>query len=177
MNRVSNCFDVRCCKEIIYGFDSINNDLEQLLEAYSSEVKRLSRDENQTQNIISPIQVPHSKIVLVLKKCIVLPTLALIDQFDSVAPFYKHSFWSEESETRALLSTKIRSKTAKALSRGNDGGAYFDLPITAKCIEKVILGPEFSESDITILNTIDGQIGFDELKTEKSSGTGVITNK
>lgn len=80
-------FDVKKCDRIIYGFDRINPHLERILNIFSSEVETLSRDEDQAQNLIAPIQIPLTKKELVLKKCIVVPMLHLVDSFDIIAPF------------------------------------------------------------------------------------------
>ena len=170
-------FDVKCCKEIVYGFDCINNVLEEYMDAYSKEVNEMSHDEDQTQKLVPPIPIPFTNKVMELKKCIVIPTLRLIDKIDAAAPFFKHSFWFEECETRALLSTKNEGAVAKTLSKYPDGSAYFDLQITDKCINRVILGPEFSEDDSRILRSLDAKIKFEDLTTIPSIGTGVITNR
>lgn len=177
MKNSAQQFDVKRCQKIVYGFDSINAVLDKYMDTYSKEVYEMSQDEDQTQNIIPPIPIPFTQKVMELKKCIVIPTLRLIDRIDATAPFFKHSFWHEECETRALLSTKKGSKFAQTLDRYSDGSAYFDLPITKDCISKIILGPEFSESDIEVLKLLDAQIAFDELTTTPSEGTGVITNR
>ena len=170
-------FDVKRCQEIIYGFDSINLVLEKYMDTYSKEVKELAQDKDQTQNIIKPIPIPFTNKVMELKKCIVIPTIRLIDRIDAAAPFFKHSFWYEECETRALLSTKKGSTLAQTLNAYSDGSYYFDLEISDKCISRVILGPEFSEEDKQILKALDSKIKFDDLITIPSSGTGVITNR
>ena len=103
--------------------------------------------------------------------------LKLVDRIDIAAPFFKHSFWFEEEETRALLSVKKGSKFAKNIDRDSNGSAYFDLPITIDCIDRVILGPEFSNDDIRIVSEIKGAILFEDLYTSSSNGTGVITNR
>ena len=177
MNNVSGTFDVRRCHGIIYGFDRINHYLEKIMDIFSMEVDDLSKDENQSQNIIAPIRVPFTQIEMTLKKCLVLPMLHLIDMFDSIAPYFKHSFWREECETRALLSIKTGSKKVKDLGTYPDGSKYFDLSISGECITKVILGPEFSENDISELLSISGAIPFSSLVTEPSEGTNVITNR
>ena len=99
-------FDVKRCQEIIYGFDRINNYLEEYVDIFSNEVEEMSHDEDQSQNIIKPIPIPLTNTVLDFKKCIVYPLLKLVDRIDVAAPFFKHSFWFEEEETRALLSVK-----------------------------------------------------------------------
>lgn len=177
MEAYASQFDVKLCQEITYGFDNIDPLLEKHMNAYSNKVREMSYEKDQGQNIIPPIQIPLTKKVLEFKKCIVIPTLQLIDKIDTAAPFIKHSFWQEECETRALLSTKKESEFAKTLKKNFDGSTYYDLQIKNSCISKVILGPEFSEEDKQILFSLDAKITFDKLKTVPSNGTGIITNK
>lgn len=177
MDNGAKIFDIRKCQNIIYGFDEIDERLEQIMDDFSKEVQKLSRDEDQTQNIIKPIPIPFTDKVLVLKKSIVIPLFHLIDKFDVIAPYYKHSFWHEECETRALLLMKLRDNSASNIKTYENGSKYFDLPIDKVCISNVILGPEFSDADIKELKSIDGKIKFKELYTKLSEGTGVITNK
>ena len=177
MNANGLFFDDKSCQEIVYGFEKIDPQLEKLVEEFSAEVDKLSKDDDQTQNIIKPIPVPLTRKEVVLKKCIVIPVLHLSDKFDRTAPFYKHAFWGEESEIRAVLSMKTGSKYAMELSEYDDGSRYYDLKISPDSINKVILGPEFLPEDVMEVSKVDGNIAFDMLQTEMSSGTGVITNR
>lgn len=170
-------FDIKRCDKIIYGFDTIDRYLEEFLCVFSKEVEEMSKDKDQSQNIIPPIKIPFTRKEIVLKKNIVLPMLNLVDAFDTMAPFFKHSFWREENETRALLSAKVGSKVAKKLASYGDGSRYFDLPISLDCISRVILGPEFSESDAEELVSVSGRISFEALHKEHSEGTNIITNR
>lgn len=54
---------------------------------------------------------------------------------------------------------------------------YFDLLLDEKCINKVILGPEFSDEEIAELSALNGAIPFEKLCVEKSIGTNFITNR
>lgn len=177
MNSVSGIFDVRRCHGIIYGFDRIDQYLEKIMNIFSMEVDDLSKDENQDQNIIAPIPVPMTRLEIKFKKCIVHPVLHLIDMFDSLAPYFKHSFWREECETRALLSIKVKSEKIQELGEYSDGSKYYDLSISEQCISKVILGPELLDSDVSDLQSVSGVISFCNLRTEPSEGTNVITNR
>ena len=112
-----------------------------------------------------------------IKKCIVIPTIRLMLEIDKVTPFFKHSFWCEECETRALLSIKVSDNRVNNLKKYDDGSAYFDLPISCECFNKVILGPELCEDDIKELKAINGKIIYENLETIISEGTGVITNR
>ncbi len=177
MEQQMETFDIVRCQKIIYGFDKIHISLDSILNRFSADVETLSKDEDQSQDIIKPIAIPFTKKELVLKKCLVFPLLKLVDDFDAVAPYYKHSFWREECETRALLSIKAGGKKARELYTYTDGSRYFDLPISKDCITKVILGPEFSVEDTETVREIKGQILFDELLSVSSEGTNIITNK
>lgn len=177
MEKESEIFDIRRCQRIIYGFDTINQHLETIMEEFSKEVEVLSKDPNQEQNIVPPIPIPMTRVKMHLKKCLVYPMLHLNNSFDGIAPFFKHSFWREECETRALLSIKQKSKMIDKLGEYNDGSRYFDLSISTECINKVILGPEFSAEDNEIVSSLRGKIAFSDLISEFSEGTNVITNR
>ena len=177
MENESDIFDIRRCQRIIYGFDTINQHLDAIMEAFSKEVKVLSKDQNQEQHIVPPIPIPMTRIEMHLKKCLVYPLLHLNNNFDAIAPFFKHSFWREECETRALLSIKQKSNMIDKLGQYSDGSRYFDLNISAECINKVILGPEFSTEDIETVSSLPGKITFSDLISEFSEGTNVITNR
>lgn len=170
-------FDIKDCRRVTYGFESIKDYLGQIMDVFSRNVERLSKDENQKQDIIPPIHIPFIKKALELKKCIVFPLLELIDEFDTSAPFIKHSFWKEECEIRALLSMKKANKNVNKLGKYEDGSCYFDLLIDEKCINKVILGPEFSDEEIAELSALNGAVSFEKLCAEKSIGTNIITNR
>ena len=177
MKKSAPFFDVKKCEKIIYGFEKINPHLERMLNTFSLEVETLAKDEDQTQNLIAPIPIPFTGKELVLKKSIVFPMLHLIENFDTVAPYFKHLFWREECEMRALLSVKKGSANVEKIPAYEDGSRYFDLPIPLECISKVILGPELSESELDELNTIGGEIPFSGLLTVPSDGTNIITNR
>ena len=177
MKSTKNIFDYIDCKKIIYGYEDMAKDIDNIMNRFSHEVKTLSKDSDQSQNIIPPISLAPLRSEIVLKKCIVIPTIKLIETFDVVAPFYKHEFWSEEDETRALLSIKKLSKKIASLKKHSDDSYCYDLPITKTCISKIILGPEFSNEDINELISINGKIKFDHLYFEHSNGAGVITNR
>ena len=112
-----------------------------------------------------------------LKKCFVFPVLNLLKKIDSTAPYFKHEFWHEEKEIRALLSTNKDSDFGKTINKCQDGSAYFDLTIDKECISKVILGPEFGDDEMKEIESIECKIPFKELSTEPSLGTDVITNR
>lgn len=177
MKNSAGIFDVKECRHITYGFEGIKDYLEQIMDEFSARVERLSKDKDQKQDLIPPIHIPLTHKVLELKKCIVIPMLELIDEFDTSAPFIKHSFWKEECEIRALLSMKRANKNVRKLGKYEDGSYYFDLSINENCITKVILGPEFSDEEIEELGALCGVISFEKLSIEKSIGTNIITNR
>ena len=72
MNNSAKIFDIKECKNITYGYEGIRDYLEQIIDDFSTEVERLSKDKDQRQNIIQPISIPVIHKALVLKKCIVL---------------------------------------------------------------------------------------------------------
>lgn len=177
-NIIVNCdfgFDLKCINRISYGFDDIDSQLEEEFSTYSKKVELLSKDDDQHQSIIKPISVFN--MIITLKKCIVYPTLELMDRIERKAPFLKASFWREEKEVRALLSTKRIGEVADKLCKYEDGSCYYDLQITKNCISKIILGPEFSEEDKDELLKLDAKIHFGDLNIMPSEGTGIITNK
>lgn len=180
MERADSVFDKKMIHNIVYGYDLVEPIINELLKGYSKRVEELSQDENQEQDIIPPIIVPilvRRAIELRLKKCIVIPTLEILDQFDIWAPFFKHDFWIEEDEKRAVLSAKSKHQDIEKIGKYEDGSRYYDLSITSDCIKKIILGPEFSKRDANILKGISGKITFEMLDCEDSTGVGVITNK
>ncbi|MBP3196981.1 MAG: hypothetical protein J6N21_08240, partial [Butyrivibrio sp.] len=154
-----------------------------LMENFSKEVKELQKDNDQSQELIPPIRTQLFSTVYEfnLKKCLVYPVINLLDGFDKLSPFCKHSFWNEEKEVRAVVSLK---KAAIDVNGGvqhysDDGQGYYylDLPITTKCISKVILGPEFTKTDMSTLKNRDYKIKIERIKKAKSNGTGVIINR
>lgn len=177
MKSFAEIFDVKDCRSITYGFEGIKDYLEQIMNVFSEDVERLAKEKEQKQDIIPPIHIPLINKVLELKKCIVIPLLGLIDKFDTLAPFIKHSFWKEECEIRALLSMKKASENIQKLGRYEDKSYYFDLPINSNCIKRVILGPEFMDEEIEELRVLNGSISFDGIQIEKSIGTNIITNR
>lgn len=177
MNNSAKIFDIKECKNITYGYEGIRDYLEQIIDDFSTEVERLSKDKDQRQNIIQPISIPVIHKTLVLKKCIVIPIINLIDEVDTQAPFIKHIFWKEECEIRALLSMKRTNKNECKLGKYGDGSYYYDLSINENCITKVILGPEFSDEEIEELRSLGGKIRFEKINIEKSMGTNIITNR
>ena len=170
-------FDINCYHKVVYGFQHIDTLIEEYVQEYSEEFKKLSNDADQKQSIVKPIIVKELNLKVDLKKCFVFPALKLLNKIDSTAPFFKHEFWHEEKEIRALLSTNKDSDFGKTINKCQDGSAYFDLTIDKECISKVILGPEFGDDEMKEIESIECKIPFKELSTEPSLGTDVITNR
>lgn len=170
-------FDINCYHKVVYGFQHIDALIEKYVQEYSEEFKKLSNDADQKQSIVEPIIFPEFNLTVDLKKCFVFPVLNLLKKIDSTAPYFKHEFWHEEKEIRALLSTNKNSDFGKTINKCQDGSAYFDLTIDKECISKVILGPEFGDDEMKEIESIECKIPFKELSTESSLGTDVITNR
>ena len=170
-------FDINCYHKVVYGFQYIDTLIEEYVQEYSKEFKELSNDVDQKQSIVKPIIVQELNLKADLKKCFVFPALKLLNKIDSTAPFFKHEFWHEEKEIRALLSTNKNSDFGKTINKCQDGSAYFDMTIDKECINKVILGPEFGDDEMKEIESIECKIPFKELSTEPSLGTDVITNR
>lgn len=160
---------------ITYGVDNIANILLKQLSEFLREVDELSDDPDQNQDIIKPIRFTPllSTYEFKLKKSIVYPTINLMGIIAASAPFYKHEFWNEEAEYRLSLcvdSTNI----PKDISEFSDGSRYVDLNITEDCIDHIILGPEFSDSENDIINNSSNSIDFSKVTKKTSLGTGII---
>jgi len=178
MEASNTIFDKSMIHDIVYGYELVTPIINELLTEYSEHVELLAKDDNQEQDIIPPIIVPllvRRAIEFKLKKCIVIPTLEILDVFDTWAPFFKHEFWSEEDEKRAVLSTSLCNK--EKISKYEDGSCYYDLNISSECIKCIILGPEMSDKDREELRNISGKIQFESLDCIDSIGKGIITNK
>ncbi len=178
-----NSFDFKMTMPVRYGDKEADKAIEELICSYRKEIEELSKDADQTQDLIEPIRIPmfYKYLEIKLKKCIVYPILYFLDRFGKLSPFYKHSFWREEEEVRSVLSFKKvdieKNEKIQKESKNDQEYYYFDLPINKKCISKVILGPEFSEEDKNNLNGDEFIIKLKELNIDLSEGTGVITNR
>lgn len=182
IEKITIC-DYKMIMPIMYGDQNADQVVSLLMENFSKEVKELQKDNDQSQELIPPIRTQLFSTVYEfnLKKCLVYPVINLLDGFDKLSPFCKHSFWNEEKEVRAVVSLK---KAAIDVNGGvqhysDDGQGYYylDLPITTKCISKVILGPEFTKTDMSTLKNRDYKIKIERIKKAKSNGTGVIINR
>ena len=111
-----------------------------------------------------------------LKRSIVETLGSFIESIDKTAPFFKHGFWSEENEYRAVLHRHIAIPNTGGIVKGDIDNEYIDLPISKDFIDYVILGPCFSENDTKVLNEIkDFKLEFSNLEKKYSHGTGIIT--
>lgn len=134
---------------IDYGDQRIRIWLNNWLKEAVSEMWALSKDPDQSQNIIPTIPVT-SKTGLDLRKSLVIPMLHFMQKVEAYSPFYKHEFWNEEKEVRAsLLITNGRLPNYKDISQCDDGSKYCDISITPDCIDHFILGPEFDDQNLS----------------------------
>ena len=86
---------------------------------------------------------PHFKTIA-LKKCFVQAVFSFIRNIEITAPIFKHSFWHEESEYRAVLCRHKSMDNATAIVKGSESNLFVDLPINCDMIDNIILGPTFS---------------------------------
>ena len=175
----NSVFDWISIKPIEYGYEKMIPVIEKCIRDFNIQYNDLKDDLCQEQDLVSPLEVVafSKKILLSFKKSIVLPTLNIMDIFEKNAPFYKHSFWMEEKETRALLSINRNSKKFYMIPKDENKNYFWDLHIDNRVIRKVILGPEFNEDDINEVKEIESVIDFKNLIIEKSNGTNIITNQ
>lgn len=97
-------------------------------------------------------------------------------KIDVLSTFFKHEFWSDEAEVRASLC--FHKNKVPVQVKTTDGYMYFDMPITAECIDHIILGPEFGEDDKKeIASHAEYKLNFEALIKRPSIGTGVIRSK
>lgn len=176
LENVGDEYVFKTLEPIMYGDGKIFSFLNDSLKEYLWEYYELKKDEDQHQDIVPTITVElfGGKVMTIdLQKCIVLPAVKLIKKIENYSPLFKHDFWKEESEIRAVLSVnKEKMKSINIHKTDND--YYYDLGINNDCIKKVILGPEFNDEEIEQLKNLKGKIDFSLLKTEKSNGTNVI---
>ena len=162
---------------IDYGDQRIRILLNNWLKEAVAEMWELSKDPDQSQNIIPTIPVT-SKTGLDLKKSLVIPMLNFMQKVEAYSPFYKHEFWHEEKEVRAsLLITNGRLSNYKDISQYDDGSKYCDISITPDCIDHFILGPEFDDANLSeIKQHTEYKLNICDFELKRSLGTGVIRN-
>lgn len=163
-------------KNIFYDKNSRKKFIDEKLEEFDKCVEELAKDSNQDQDIIPKQRFiyPSGKrgIEIKLRKCIVVPMMKFLNDLQIMSPLFKHEFWNEEMETRALF-----CKQENGLGKLSDGAHFYDVHIPADVFDKVILGPEFSDGDMRILQSQDNVIDISKLQFEHSRGTGVITSQ
>ncbi len=177
MNVKNDIFDWISIEPIKYKKSERDSLFKKSTDLFNKMYLDLKDDPDQSQSIVKPTIIRIGKQIqeLSFKKCVVIPMMNMMDIFGKYSPFYKHEFWEEEKETRALLSIPKQSPNVKKIEY--DDSYYYDLPISKELISRVILGPEFNKKDMDILKEIDGKIRIDDLKTTKSLGTGIIVNR
>lgn len=166
---------------IQYGVEKAKRQLNNWFSEACVQVKELSKEHDQSQDLIAPIVIPRiftdePWMEVKLRKSLVLPTIDLISKVDAFSPFFKHEFWSDENEIRASLCFH-KGKIPKLVEKAPDG-MYFDMPITLNCIEFVILGPEFTSTELNEITThTDYKLDFEAIDKKPSIGTGIIRSK
>ena len=88
-----------------------------------------------------------------LKKCLVIPVMDFMKKVEAYSPFFKHEFWREEAEVRAALLISNASLSRFDISEYDGGVKYYDVEISADCIDHIILGPEFDESSFAEIDS------------------------
>lgn len=173
------------CKQIylqpiIYGRDKAKEMLNNWFGEACEKVRILSKEQDQSQDIIKPLVItgltgkPLKEIKL--KKCLVYPMRELNGKVDAFSPFFKHEFWRDENEVRASMCFHKENVSSKIMSDGEY--MYYDVPITADCIDHIILGPEFSGEDISeIRSHNEYKLNFEKIAKKASIGTGIIRSK
>lgn len=164
-------------KNIDYGDAKLKFLLNEWLKEAALDSLNLSKEPDQSQNIIPPILATR-KTELHIKKCLVFPTLDFIQKVEEYSPFFKHQFWHEEKEVRASLFIKKGNiKKYKTISQYDDSSYYCDISITPDCIDHFILGPEFNEKNLSeIKQHKEYKLNICDFELKYSVGTGVIRN-
>lgn len=152
-------------KEAIYNRKESNSVIDNLLNTTYEDYKKLKLDPDQSQNYIKPTIKYGSEYKL--KKCFVEPALEFYNKIDFYAPLFKHDFWDEENELRAVLARKYKEKEN-----------HIDMKITEGLIDHIVLGPDFTDEEEKVLKSInDCKLHYDKLKIVRSKGTGVIRSR
>ena len=169
-------FDYVDLQPIMYGDSNIYTFLNDILKTYLKDYHELMKDKDQHQDIVPTIRIPLATRVIEidLKKSIVYPAITLTNNIENVAPLFKHQFWKEEEEIRAIFSVKSAKISDTPMQCDGDNNYFFDLPINEECISKIILGPELAVEELQELESLKGKIDFTVLEKEESEGTGVI---
>lgn len=169
-------FDYADIKPIMYGDSKIYMFLNDVLKMFLKEYYDLKSDTDQKQDIVPPIYFKLAGNIkeMELKKCIVLPALKLTNYIENAAPLFKHDFWREEEEVRAVVAIKNARLADSPMECWKEEFHYFDMPINQGCISKLILGPEMTDEEVRDLRELKGKLSVSSFEIEKSSGTGII---
>ena len=97
----ANC-DTTHIQSILYGDAKIKILLNEWLKEAARKSIELSKDDDQSQDIIPTMHVIGS-ITMDFKKSLVIPVLEFMKKVEAYSPFFKHQFWHEEAEVRAAL--------------------------------------------------------------------------
>ena len=171
-----NC-DRTHVQSIIYGDTKIKILLNEWLKEAAQKSLELSKDDDQSQDIIPTMPV-IGNIAIDLKKSLVIPVMEFMKKVEAHSPFFKHEFWHEEAEVRAALLISNASLPKFSISENSDGTNYYDLEIPADCIDHIILGPEFDEQTFDEIDRHpEYKFRFRDYELRKSLGTGVIRNQ
>ncbi len=176
VRKLEGIFDYADVKPIIYGDKKIYIFINEVIKLYLKEYFELKDDKDQHQDIVPAIYLSLASrtIEIKLKKSIAYPAIRLTDNIENAAPLFKHEFWKEEEEVRAIVSVKNARISNTPMQYDENHDVYFDLKIDEKCISKIILGPEMTAREINKLEKINGKINFGMLTKEESKGTGII---
>ena len=172
----ANC-DTTHIQSILYGDAKIKILLNEWLKEAARKSIELSKDDDQSQDIIPTMHVIGS-ITMDFKKSLVIPVLEFMKKVEAYSPFFKHQFWHEEAEVRAALLISNASLAKFDISEYDDGTKYYDIEIPADCIDHIILGPEFDEQSFKEIDRHpEYKFRFRDYELRKSLGTGVIRNQ
>ena len=171
-------FDSFYFDKIYYGEQYVKLKLNEMLKSMSMKSFILSKDEDQKQNIIPPIEIPlfTKSIQFEIRKALVYPVLSFMGEIEKLSSFFKHEFWKEEKEFRAAIWIH-NNNIQKCQNIKEDGFLYCDIPIQSSDIDHIITGPEFSIKEINEIMETNSKISFNKIKKIPSLGTGIIRNK
>ena len=171
---INNDYVYTTVEPILYGEACIYRFLNDCIKDYLFEYYELKDNIDQHQSIVGPICFKNENgemDEIVLPKSIVKPAKKLVNRIENQAPLFKHEFWKEERETRAVISVNLLYESEITDLKEKDN---FFLSIDNKCISKIIFGPETTENEIDYLKQFNKSIDLSQLELERSKGTNVI---
>ena len=172
----ANC-DRTHVQPVIYGDTKIKIILNEWLKEAARKSIELSKDDDQSQDIIPTMPV-IGNIIMDLKKSLVIPVMEFMKKVEAYSPFFKHEFWHEEAEVRAALLISNASLPKFSISEYDYCTRYYNMEIPADCIDHIILGPEFDEISFAEIDSHpEYKFRFRDYELRKSLGTGVIRNQ